>query len=152
MKKVHTDGSFGLTWFWITWDMQIIPHGQDDWRPRIQWDGTREQLVGSNTFDVCSPMSADARSGYRYVLTSQMIWVDVKYIYLMKQKSKLLKGSSNFRVKLKIIVTRGCNVYDMIIEMSICVTNFGTQLRHCGNCFTINTAWNTIVWWCIRTS
>ena len=24
-------------------------------------------------FDVCSPMSAEARSGYRYVLTSQMI-------------------------------------------------------------------------------
>ena len=39
-------------------------------RPRFQLDGTREQLVGSNTFDVCSPMSAEARSGYRYVLTS----------------------------------------------------------------------------------
>ena len=24
-------------------------------------------------FDVCSPMSAEARGGYRYVLTSQMI-------------------------------------------------------------------------------
>ena len=42
-------------------------------RPRFQLDGTREQLVGSNTFDVCSPMSAEACSGYRYVLTSQMI-------------------------------------------------------------------------------
>ena len=52
-------------------------------------------------FDVCSPMSAEARSGYRYVLTSWMIWVDTEYIYLMKHKSELLKGSSNFRVKLK---------------------------------------------------
>ena len=42
-------------------------------RPHFQKDGTREQLVGSNTFDVCSPMSAEACSGYRYVLTSQMI-------------------------------------------------------------------------------
>ena len=50
-------------------------------------------------FDVCSPMSAEARSGYRYVLTSQMIWVDTEYIYLMKHKSELLNGSSNFRVK-----------------------------------------------------
>ena len=50
-------------------------------------------------FDVCSPMSAEARSGYRYVLTSQMLWVDTEYIYLMKHKSELLNGSSNFRVK-----------------------------------------------------
>ena len=27
----------------------------------------------SNTFDVCNPMSAEARSEYRYALTSQMI-------------------------------------------------------------------------------
>jgi hypothetical protein len=50
-------------------------------------------------FDVCSPMSAEACSGYRYVLTSQMIRVDVENIYLMKHKSELLNGSSNFRVK-----------------------------------------------------
>ena len=58
-------------------------------------------------FDVCSPMSAEACSEYRYVLTSQMIRVDVENIYLMKHKSELLNGSSNFGVKLKIIVTRG---------------------------------------------
>ena len=58
-------------------------------------------------FDVCNPMSVEARSGYHYVLTSQMIQVDVEYIYLMKHKTELLNGSSNFRVKLKIIVTRG---------------------------------------------
>ena len=50
-------------------------------------------------FDVCSPMSAEACSEYRYVLTSQMIRVDVENIYLMKHKSELLNGSSNFRVK-----------------------------------------------------
>ena len=64
-------------------------------------------LLEVTHFDVCSPMSAEARSGYRYVLTSQMIEVDVENIYLMKHKSELLNGSSNFRVKLKIIVTRG---------------------------------------------
>ena len=58
-------------------------------------------------FDVCSPMSAEACSEYCYVLTSQMIRVDVENIYLMKHKSELLNGSSNFRVKLKVIVTRG---------------------------------------------
>ena len=50
-------------------------------------------------FDVCSPMSAKACSEYRYVLTSQMIRVDVENIFLMKHKSELLNGSSNFRVK-----------------------------------------------------
>ena len=64
-------------------------------------------LLEVTHFDVCSPMSTEACSEYRYVLTSQMIRVDVEYIYLMKHKSELLNGSSNFRVKLKIIVTRG---------------------------------------------
>ena len=58
-------------------------------------------LLEVTHFDVCSPMSAEACSEYRYVLTSQMIRVDVEYIYLMNHESELLKGSSNFRVKLK---------------------------------------------------
>ena len=64
-------------------------------------------LLEVTHFDVCGPMSAEACSEYHYVLTSQMIRVNVEYIYLMKHKSELLNGSSNFRVKLKIIVTRG---------------------------------------------
>ena len=62
-------------------------------------------LLEVTYFDVCSPMSAEACSEYRYVLTSQMIRVDVEYIYLMKHKYELLNGSSNYR--MKIIVTRG---------------------------------------------
>ena len=64
-------------------------------------------LLEVTHLDVSSPMSAEACSEYHYVLTSQMIRVDVENIYLMKHKSELLNGSSNFRVKLKIIVTRG---------------------------------------------
>ena len=62
-------------------------------------------------------MSAEAWSEYHYVLTSQMIWVDVEYIYLMNHESELFKGSSNFRMKLKD--RRDKNIYDMIIEMNI---------------------------------
>ena len=58
-------------------------------------------LLEVTHFDVCSPMSAEACSEYRYVLTSQMIRVDVEYICLMNHESELLKGSSNFSVKLK---------------------------------------------------
>lgn len=64
-------------------------------------------LLEVTHFDMCGPMSAEACSEYHYVLTSQMIRVDVEYIYLMKHKSELLNGSSNFRVKFKIFVTRG---------------------------------------------
>ena len=64
-------------------------------------------LLEATHFDVCSPMSAEVCSEYRYVLTSQMIRVDVENIYLMKHMSELLNGSNNFRVKLKIIMTRG---------------------------------------------
>ena len=56
-------------------------------------------LLEVTHFDVCSPMSVEAYSEYRYVLTSQMIRVDVGNIYLMKHKSELLNDSSNFRVK-----------------------------------------------------
>ena len=64
-------------------------------------------LLEATHFNVCSPMNAEACSECRYVLTSQMIRVDVENIYLMKHKSELLKGSSNFSVKLKIVVIRG---------------------------------------------
>ena len=57
--------------------------------------------------NVCGPMSVEARGGYRYFLTFTDDLSRYGYIYLMKHKSKLLNGSSNFRVKLKIIVTRG---------------------------------------------
>ena len=146
---------------WIVWTHLILNHLRyanhttwSRWLKNLIFSKMEQDsnLLEATHFDVCSPMSAEACSEYRYVLTSQMIRVDVEYIYLMKHKSELLNGSSNFRVKLKIIVTRGWNVYDMIIEMSIWVTSFATQLRHCGNCFTINTAWNTIMWWCVRTS
>ena len=56
-------------------------------------------LLEVTHFGVCGPMSAEACSEYRYVLTSQMIRVDVENIYLMKHKSELLNCSSNFRVK-----------------------------------------------------
>ena len=117
---------------WIIWTHLILNHlrhaNHTTWARSLKASFSSEMELESTLLevihlDVCSPMSADARSGYRYVLTSQMIWVDAEYIYLMKHKSELLKGSSNLRVKLKIIVTRGYIVYDMIIEMNIWVTS-----------------------------
>ena len=68
-------------------------------KPRFSKMEQESNLLEVTHLDVCSPMSAEACSEYRYVLTSQMIRVDVENIYLMKHKSELLNGSSNFRVK-----------------------------------------------------
>ena len=64
--------------------------------------------------DVCGPMSVDACGGYRYFLTFTDELSRYGHVYLMKHKSEMLKSSSNFRVKLRIIVTRRSSFYDMI--------------------------------------
>ena len=70
--------------------------------------------------DVCGPMSADACGGYRYFLTFTDELSRYGYIYLMKHESGMFeKGSSNFRVKLRIIVTRRSSSYDLIEGESI---------------------------------
>ena len=56
--------------------------------------------------DVCGPMNIEDRGGYRYFLTFTDDLRRYGYIYLMKHKLKHLKSSKNFRVKLKIIITR----------------------------------------------
>jgi hypothetical protein len=153
MKKLHTDGSFGLTWFlnhlrhanhtaWARWLKGLVFSKME----------LESNLLEVMHFDVCNPMSAEACSGYRYVLTSQMIWVDVEYIYLMNHESELLKGSSNFRVKLNDRRDKRIKYLWYDHRDEYLNYEFGTELRHCGNCFTTNTAWNTIVWWCVRTS
>ena len=92
---------------WIVWTHLILNHLR--YAKSYHMGKMTESLVFSKMelesnllevihFDVCN-LSAEACSGYRYVLTSQMIWVDVENIYLMKHKSELLNGSSNFRVK-----------------------------------------------------
>ena len=129
MKKLHVDGSLGSLVFekfetcepcllvytheetpcrWIVWTHLILNHLR--YANHTTWARWLKSLVFSKMeqnsnllevthFDVCSPINAKACSEYRYVLTSQMIRVDVENIYLMKHKSELLNGSSNFRVK-----------------------------------------------------
>ena len=131
MKKLHVDGSLDSLVFekietcepcllvymheetpckWIVRTHLILNHLR--YANHTTWARWLKSLIFSKMeqdsnllevihFDVCGPMSAEACSGYRYVLTSQMIWVDAECIYLMKHKSELLNGSSNFRVKIE---------------------------------------------------
>ena len=106
MKKLHADGlleslgyeSFDTCELCLTGKMTKTP-----------FSGTMERdsdlLVIIHT-NVCSPMSVEARGGYRYFLTLTDDLSRYGYIYLMKHKSKNLKSSENFRVKWRIIVTR----------------------------------------------
>ena len=64
--------------------------------------------------DVCGPMSVEARGGYRYFLTFTDDLSRYGYVYLMKHKSETLKSSSNFGVKMKIMVTRRSSSYVLI--------------------------------------
>ena len=110
MKKLHVDGSWDSLIFekietcepcllvymheetpcrWIVWTHLILNHlGHANHTTRARWLKSlviskmeqESNLLEVIHFDVCSPMSVEARSGYRYVLTSRMIWVDTGYI------------------------------------------------------------------------
>ena len=87
--------------------MRIMPHGKNDQDFVLRNNERATNLLEIIHTDVCGPMNVEARGGYRYFLTFTDDLSRYGNIYLMKLKSELLKGSSNFRVKLKIVVTRG---------------------------------------------
>ena len=66
-------------------------------------------------------MSVPARSGYLYFVTFTDDLSRYGYIYLMKQKSETFEKFKNFRMKLRIIVTRKTNFYDPIVVENILV-------------------------------
>jgi len=104
MKKLHVDGSLDSLDFesletcepcllvymheetpyrWIVWAHLILNHlrhaNHTAWARWLKGLVFSKMELESNLlevihFDVCNPMSAEACSGYRYVLTSQMIW------------------------------------------------------------------------------
>ncbi len=99
MKKLHADGLLESLDYESFDTCEPCLMGK---MTKTLFSGTMERatnLLEIIHTDVSNPMSAEACSEYHYVLTSQMIRVDVEYIYLMKHKSELLNGSSNFRVK-----------------------------------------------------
>ena len=100
MKELHVDGLLESL------DCEPCLMGK---MTKIPFSGTIEpdtHLLEIIHIDVCGPMSIDARGGYRYFLTFTDDLSRDGYIYLMKISLKHLKSSKNFRVKLKIIVTR----------------------------------------------
>ena len=73
MKKLHTDGLLESLDYESLGTCEPCLMGK---MTKTPFSGTMERatdLLEVIHFDVRSPMSAEARSGYRYVLTSQMI-------------------------------------------------------------------------------
>ena len=105
MKKLHTDGLL------VPLDYESLGTCEPCLMGKLTktpFSGTMERatdLLEIIHTDVCGPMNVEARGRYRYFLTLTDDLSRYGYIYLMISL-KHLKSSKNFRVKLKIIVTR----------------------------------------------
>ena len=92
MKKLHANGlleSLGACEPCLMGKMTKTP-----------FSGTMERatdLLETIHTDVCSPMSVEARGGYRYFLTFTNDLSRYGYIYLMKHKSKTFEKFKEFQ-------------------------------------------------------
>ena len=73
MKKLHVDGSLDSLDFESLETCKSYHMGKMTESLVFSKMELESNLLEVIHFDVCSPMSAEACSGYRYVLTSQMI-------------------------------------------------------------------------------
>ena len=120
MKKVHKDGLLESLDYESSDTCEPCLMGN---MTKTPFSGTMERandLLEIIHTDVCSPMSVEARSGYRYFPTFTDDLSRYGYIYLMKHKSETFeKCSKSFRVKWRIIATRKYSFYDLIVEVNI---------------------------------
>ena len=81
--------------------------------------------------DVCSPMSVEARGGYRYLLTFTDDLSRYGYIYLMKHKSKTFQKFKEFQSE----VQNHCNKKIKFLRSNhggkYLSYEFGLQLKQC---------------------
>ena len=101
MKKLHKDGfseSLGYESF-DTCEPCLLCK-----MTKTPFSGTMEQttdLLEIIHTDVCSPMSVEARDGYRYFLTFTDELSRYEYIYLMKHKSEIIERLKEFQSEVE---------------------------------------------------
>ena len=93
--------------------------------------------------DVCSPMSVEARGGYRYFLTFTDDLSRYGYIYLMKHKSETFEKFKEFQSEVENHRNKNESFYDMIAEVKYLSYEFGLQLKQCGIVSQTHATWNT---------
>ena len=92
---------------------------------------------------MCSPMSAEACSEYRYVLTSQMIRVDVEYIYLMNHESETFEKFKELQSEVENHRDKKIKFLQSDHRDKYLSYEFGLQLKQCGIVSQIHATWNT---------
>ena len=101
MKKLHKDG-FSESPGYESFDAcELCLLGKITKTP---FSGTMERatdLLEIIHTDVCSPMSVDARGGYRYFLTFTDDLSRYGYIYLMKHKSEIVEKFKEFQSEVE---------------------------------------------------
>ena len=106
MKKLHADGLLESLDYESFDTCEPCLMGKMTRTPLSKTMEQVDDLLDIIHIDVYSPMSVEARGGYHYFLTFTDDLSRYGYIYLIKNESETLKSSKNFRVKLRIIVTR----------------------------------------------
>ena len=102
--------------------------------------------------DVCSPMSVEARGGYRYFLTFTDDLSIYGYIYLMKHKSGTFEKFKEFQSKVENHCNKKIKFLQFYRGDEYLSYEFGVQLKQCGIVPQTHATWNTTALWCVRTS
>ena len=109
-----------------------MPHGQND-QDSVLWNnGASNQLVGNNTYYVCSTMSVEARGGYHYVLTLTDDLSRYGYVYLIKHKSETFEKFKEFQNEVENKRDRKIKFLRSDHRGEYLSYEFGTHLRKCG--------------------
>ena len=101
MKKLHADGLLESLDYESFDTCEPCLMGK---MTKTPFSGTMERatnLLEIIHTDVCSPMSVDARGGYRYILTFTDDLSRYGYIYLMKHKSKIFEKFKEFQSEVE---------------------------------------------------
>ena len=106
MKKLHADGLLESLDYESLYACEPCLMGKMTKTPFSETMERATNLLEIIHIDVCGPMSVKAHGKYRYFLTFTDDLSRYGYIYLMNTSLKHLKSSKNFRVNLRIIVTR----------------------------------------------
>src|SRR4051812_9491520 len=99
MKKLHGDGLLTSFDFESYETCQACLLGKMTKSPFSGLPERATDLLELIHTDVCGQLSTIARGGYHYFISFTDDFSRYGYVYLMKHKSKLLKGSRSFRVR-----------------------------------------------------
>ena len=94
--------------------------------------------------DVCSPMSVEARGGYRYFLTFTNNLSRYGYIYLMKHKSETFEKFKEFQSEVENHRDKKIRFLRSDRGDKYLSYEFGLQLKQSGIVSQIRATWNTI--------